>query len=168
MVKLTPAPPDIETPFIYWPMVESSLGIIGACLPLMRPLVAGAASPGFMRKLRTVHSDTDEGSITLWDQSQMAKSTAGWGSTFSTFQFGSTSTASTKLGSISGPFAQYNGSAATQDRLECVSPKHLDPAELVMTANLRFEVEVANMSSIEQCCLCYTKNSSSCQITPSG
>ena len=26
------------TPTMYWPMVEASLGIVGACLPLMRPI----------------------------------------------------------------------------------------------------------------------------------
>ena len=132
MLKLTTIPADIETPFVYWPMVESSLGIVGACLPLMRPLVAGAASPGFMRKLRTVDNHSDGGSDTLWDHSQIAKSTAGWDSTMSTFQFGSTSSASTKLGSISAPFGKSNGSVSiTQERLDCVSPRTLDRAEYV-------------------------------------
>ena len=31
--------PDMFTPTLYWPMVESSLGIVGACLPLFRPLI---------------------------------------------------------------------------------------------------------------------------------
>lgn len=47
--------PDITyimTPTLYWPLIESSLGIVGACLPLMRPLFTGAASKGFVRKLR--------------------------------------------------------------------------------------------------------------------
>ena len=44
----------ILTPTVYWPMVESSLGIVGACLPLLRPLFTGAASKGFVRKLRKV------------------------------------------------------------------------------------------------------------------
>ena len=26
------------TPTLYWPMVESSLGVVGACLPLLRPV----------------------------------------------------------------------------------------------------------------------------------
>ena len=34
-------------------MVESSLGIVGACLPLLRPLFVGAASNGFMRSLKS-------------------------------------------------------------------------------------------------------------------
>ena len=29
---------DVLTPTLYWPMVEASLGIVGACLPSMRPL----------------------------------------------------------------------------------------------------------------------------------
>lgn len=39
---------------VYWPMVESSLGIVGACLPLLRPLFVGASSSGFMRRLKSV------------------------------------------------------------------------------------------------------------------
>lgn len=49
--------PDVSyilTPTVYWPMIESSLGIVGACLPLLRPLFTGASSKGFMRKLRNV------------------------------------------------------------------------------------------------------------------
>ena len=46
------------TPTVYWPMVESSLGIVGACLPLMRPLFTGAASKGFVRKLRNISFPT--------------------------------------------------------------------------------------------------------------
>ena len=34
-------------------MVESSLGIVGACLPLMRPVFMGCSSQGFVRKLRS-------------------------------------------------------------------------------------------------------------------
>ena len=45
----------ILTPTVYWPMVESSLGIVGACLPLLRPLFTGARSKGFVRKLRKVN-----------------------------------------------------------------------------------------------------------------
>ena len=48
----------ILTPTIYWPMVESSLGIVGACLPLLRPLFPAASSPGFVRKLRSVNIPT--------------------------------------------------------------------------------------------------------------
>ena len=35
-------------------MVESSVGIVGACLPLLRPLFVGASSSGFMRSLKNV------------------------------------------------------------------------------------------------------------------
>ena len=34
-----PLQKDLFTPTLYWPMVESSLGIVGACLPLFRPIV---------------------------------------------------------------------------------------------------------------------------------
>ena len=48
MYEDLPLPPGIEanfeqdlfTPTIYWPMVESSLGIVGACLPLLKPVVS--------------------------------------------------------------------------------------------------------------------------------
>lgn len=52
--------PDISyftTPTVYWPMVESSLGIVGACLPLFRPLFSrGESKKGFgqVKKLRSV------------------------------------------------------------------------------------------------------------------
>ncbi|CAF9940665.1 MAG: hypothetical protein ALECFALPRED_008785 [Alectoria fallacina] len=45
---------DMNTPLVYWPMVESSIGIVGACLPLLRPLFVGASSNGFMRSLKSV------------------------------------------------------------------------------------------------------------------
>ena len=48
----------ILTPTVYWPMIESSLGIVGACLPLLRPLFTGATSKGFVRKLRNVNFPT--------------------------------------------------------------------------------------------------------------
>jgi hypothetical protein len=54
-------PPDVTyilTPSIYWPMVESSLGIVGACLPLLRPLFPAASSTAFVRKLRSVNIPT--------------------------------------------------------------------------------------------------------------
>ena len=43
-----------ETPAILWPFIESALGIVGACLPLLRPLFAGTSTKGFMRNLRSV------------------------------------------------------------------------------------------------------------------
>ena len=80
-------------------MIESSLGIIGASLPLLRPLFAGATSHGFMRRLRTVNLISyDGGSDTLWDPSRQEMSAKGLHSP-STFQFGSKSSISTKVGS---------------------------------------------------------------------
>lgn len=72
-------------------MVESSLGIVGACLPLLRPLFAGAASRGFMRDLREVDIPTSERSETLWDKSGNSGGTAGWDSNASTMRWGSDS-----------------------------------------------------------------------------
>lgn len=43
-----------ETPGVLWPLVESALGVVGACLPLLRPLFAGTSTKGFMRNLRSV------------------------------------------------------------------------------------------------------------------
>ncbi len=130
ILKLTAVPADLMTPFVYWPMVESSLGIVGACLPLMRPLLTGAASPGLMRRLRTVNTPSDGGSDTLCDHSQIPKSTGGWNSSLSTFQFGSASSASTKLGSISMPFLKHKGSfGASQERFGNISPMGTHHAE---------------------------------------
>ena len=28
----------MNSPLVYWAMIESSLGIVGACLPMLRPL----------------------------------------------------------------------------------------------------------------------------------
>ena len=44
----------ISTPIVYWSMVEAALGVVGACLPLMRPLVAGSSPTGFIRSLRSI------------------------------------------------------------------------------------------------------------------
>lgn len=44
----------MNSPLVYWAMVESSVGIVGACLPLLRPLLVGASSTGFMRSLKSV------------------------------------------------------------------------------------------------------------------
>ena len=43
-----------ETPAYLWAFIESALGIVGACLPLLRPLFAGTSTKGFMRNLRSV------------------------------------------------------------------------------------------------------------------
>lgn len=40
---------DMNTPMVYWAMIESSLGIVGACLPMFRPLFAGLSSKGKRR-----------------------------------------------------------------------------------------------------------------------
>lgn len=44
----------LETPAVVWTFVESALGIVGACLPLLRPLFTGTSTRGFMRNLRSV------------------------------------------------------------------------------------------------------------------
>ena len=57
--------PDISyilTPSLYWPMVESSLGIVGACLPLLRPLFTDGSRTRVVRKLRYVSSSKEKGS----------------------------------------------------------------------------------------------------------
>ena len=43
-----------ETPAFLWAFIESALGVVGACLPLLRPLFAGTSTKGFMRNLRSV------------------------------------------------------------------------------------------------------------------
>ena len=43
-----------ETPAYLCAFIESALGIVGACLPLLRPLFAGTSTKGFMRNLRSV------------------------------------------------------------------------------------------------------------------
>ena len=42
------------TPTIYWPMIESSLGIVGACLPLMRPIIQKMSPQDVFRSFRRV------------------------------------------------------------------------------------------------------------------
>ncbi|KAL8837755.1 MAG: hypothetical protein Q9170_002406 [Blastenia crenularia] len=80
-----------QTPLVYWPFIESSVGIIGACLPLLRPLFAGAASRGFMRDLQSVDIPTSERSETLWNKSDNSRATEEWNSTISTVRWGSDS-----------------------------------------------------------------------------
>lgn len=51
--------PDIAyllTPTIYWPMVESSLGIVGACLPLLRPIFTDTRAKNLSSSLRAIMS----------------------------------------------------------------------------------------------------------------
>lgn len=55
----------ILSPAIYWPMVESSLGIVGACLPLLRPLVSNTMTSGFMRSMKSATFGSSSGSRTL-------------------------------------------------------------------------------------------------------
>lgn len=46
----------VLTPSVYWPLIESAIGIVGACLPLLRPLVVGREEGkgcGFVRGLRS-------------------------------------------------------------------------------------------------------------------
>ncbi len=35
---------DMNSPIVYWPMIESSMGIMGACLPMLRPLFTGKST----------------------------------------------------------------------------------------------------------------------------
>lgn len=58
----------LYTPTVYWPMVESSLGIVGACLPLLRPLFSrgsgsGVKGLGQVRNLRSVRQSARLASI---------------------------------------------------------------------------------------------------------
>ena len=45
---------DMLTPTLYWPMIESSLGILGACLPLMRPILQKISPQVVFRSLRSM------------------------------------------------------------------------------------------------------------------
>ena len=56
----------ITTPTIYWPMIEAALGVIGACLPLLRPLFSpSSGSKGFgqVRNLRSVRLGSSSGEL---------------------------------------------------------------------------------------------------------
>ncbi|CAD6590567.1 MAG: hypothetical protein ASARMPREDX12_004421 [Alectoria sarmentosa] len=44
------------TPTVYWPMVESSLGIVGACLPLLRPIFTDTPAKDTFSSLRAMMS----------------------------------------------------------------------------------------------------------------
>ncbi|KAL8789540.1 MAG: hypothetical protein Q9195_006767 [Heterodermia aff. obscurata] len=92
----------LVTPFIYWPMIESGVGIIGACLPLMRPLVSGATSRGFMRNLRSFNGTTSDRSDTFWEHDDNTALREEWNNSITTTKFGSASQLSAKMeGSIS-------------------------------------------------------------------
>lgn len=41
---------------VYWPMVESSLGIVGACLPLLRPIFTDTPAKNIASSLRAMMS----------------------------------------------------------------------------------------------------------------
>ena len=45
---------DMLTPTLYWPMIESSLGIVGACLPLMRPILQKISPQDMFRSFRSM------------------------------------------------------------------------------------------------------------------
>ena len=45
---------DMLTPTLSWPMIESSLGIVGACLPLMRPILQKISPQVIFRSLRSI------------------------------------------------------------------------------------------------------------------
>ena len=47
---------DLLTPTVYWPMVESSLGVVGACLPLLRPIFTDTPARSIFWSLRTMLS----------------------------------------------------------------------------------------------------------------
>ena len=47
---------DLLTPMVYWPMIESSLGIVGACLPLLRPIFTDTQASSIFSSLRTILS----------------------------------------------------------------------------------------------------------------
>lgn len=47
---------DLLTPTVYWPMVESSLGVVGACLPLLRPIFTDTSAKEHFSSLRALIS----------------------------------------------------------------------------------------------------------------
>lgn len=79
--SMTPAPnvhfclsleADLLTPTLYWPMVESSLGIVGACMPLMRPIFS-QTSQSLLRSFRGMLSLSSSHSRPLSKDSGHAK-----------------------------------------------------------------------------------------------
>ncbi|KAK0515805.1 hypothetical protein JMJ35_001839 [Cladonia borealis] len=50
------------SPTLYWPMIESSLGIVGACLPLMRPILQKISPHDVFRSLRSMFEFSTFGS----------------------------------------------------------------------------------------------------------
>lgn len=53
---LTHSEQDLLTPTVYWPMIESSLGIVGACLPLLRPILTDTRIKSIFSSLCTILS----------------------------------------------------------------------------------------------------------------
>lgn len=51
--------PGFLTPMIYWPFIESSLGIVGACLPLYRPLADTYFIKSVLRRMKSTFSQRD-------------------------------------------------------------------------------------------------------------
>ena len=47
---------DLLTPTVYWPMVESSLGVVGACLPIIRPIFTDTSFRKIPSSLRAILS----------------------------------------------------------------------------------------------------------------
>lgn len=47
---------DLLAPTVYWPMIESSIGIVGACLPLLRPIFTDTAVKNLWPTLRSMIS----------------------------------------------------------------------------------------------------------------
>ena len=43
---------DFLTPIVYWPLIEASLQIIAACLPMLRALVKGSTQGSLLSRLR--------------------------------------------------------------------------------------------------------------------
>jgi len=46
----------ILTPTFYWPMIESSLGVLGACLPTLRPIFQGWSPESVINSVRSMIS----------------------------------------------------------------------------------------------------------------
>lgn len=49
---------DILTPTLYWPMIEASLGVVGASLPTMRPIAKRCLPAISLQKLRSRTTST--------------------------------------------------------------------------------------------------------------
>ena len=88
-------------------MIESAGGIVGACLPLMRPLLFGASSRGFMRNMRSFNGTVPNTGGTFWDYSDNSKLRKQWNNSLASTEFSQASTKMgdnvnmTKMGSIS-------------------------------------------------------------------